>query len=152
MKDSLFISDVSKGEDGSLGCFVSVTSLPSMKSRGHWSESASHWLFLYVKPFNVALQRYHETYFTSWLFPPAGISSRLRELPRCTHVPSFGILAKLGNNPPLPFAKTSWQEPCKYQPYCCFLCCWCFFDLCRSSKLSFYVRGRGQQPDKAPRA
>lgn len=62
--------------------FVSVASLPSVKSGGHWSESASHWLFLYVKPFIVALQRYHETYFTSWLFPTGGISSRLRGLPQ----------------------------------------------------------------------
>lgn len=103
--------------------FVSVASLPSVKSGGHWSESASHWLFLYVKPFNVALRRYHETYFTSWLFPTGGISSRLRGLPQCTHVSSFGIVVEPGNNPPLNFAKLSatWQEPCKYQPYC-----WCF--------------------------
>lgn len=86
--------------------FVSVGSLRSVKSGGHWSESPSHWLFLYVKPFNVALQRYHETYFTCRLFPPGGISSCLRGLPRCTHVPSFGIDAKLGNNPPLKSAKT----------------------------------------------
>lgn len=55
--------------------FVSVRSLGSVKSEGHWSESPSHWLFLYVKPFNVALQRYHETYFTSPLFPsPEGLA------------------------------------------------------------------------------
>lgn len=123
--------------------FVPVRSLRSVKSGGHWSESPSHWLFLYVKPSNVALQRYHETYFTSWLSPPppGGISSRLRGLPRSTLVLSFGITARLGNNPPLHFAKTerSLAGGCKYQPYCCFLCCRCFFDPCWSIKLSFYV-------------
>lgn len=78
---------------------VSVGSLHGVKSGGRWSESPSHWLFLYVKLFNVAPQRYYETYFTSRLMPPGGISSRLRGLPQCTHVPSFGIGARLGNDP-----------------------------------------------------
>jgi len=50
--------------------FVCLTSLRSVKSEGHWSESPSHWLFLYVKPSNVALQRYHETCLTCRLMPP----------------------------------------------------------------------------------
>ena len=113
------------GEDGTLNCclFVSLRSLPCVKSGGHWIESPSHWLFLYVKPCNVALQRYHETYFTSWLIPPGRISLCLRGLPRHTHVPSFGINTELEiiHLSPLPKLSAAWLELHEYHPYCCFL-------------------------------
>lgn len=115
--------------------------LRGVKSGGHWSESPSHWLFLYVKPFNVALQRYHETYFTSQLMPPGGISSRLRGLPRCTHVPSFGINAQLGSNPRLSSANTSWLFLAGAPRIPTILSFSGAFDPCRCSKLSFFRSG-----------
>lgn len=82
--------------------FVSVRSLRGVKSGRHWSESPSHWIFLYVKPFNVALQRYHETYFTSRpsLVPPEGlalVSGGYRDAlmyPRLASVPSLEIIQR----------------------------------------------------------
>lgn len=97
--------------------FVSLRSLRGVKSGGHWSESPSHWLFLYVKPFNVALQRYHEAYFTSRLFPPGEISSRLRGLPRYTHVPWHRCQAWKQSTSQL---SASWLGPHEYQSFCCF--------------------------------
>jgi len=54
--------------------------------------------------------------------PPGGISPRLRGLPRCIRVPSFGINAELGNNPPLCKRRSaSCLRPHEYQPHC-FVC------------------------------
>lgn len=117
---SLYLIDVLNGGRWHAHCclFVSVRSLLRVKSGGHWSESPSHWLFLYVKPCNVALQRYHETYFTSWLIPPGEIRLCLRGLPRHTHVPSFGIYIELEiiHLSPLPKLSAAWLELHEYHP------------------------------------
>lgn len=122
-----------------------VGSLRSVKSGGHCSESPSHCLFLYVKPSNVALQRYHETCLPSRLMPPGGISARLRGLPPCTPVPSFGFGARLGNNPRPSFARTEHLlagGPLNTIHTVVYLCCWSFSDPWSCSKLSSQVRGR----------
>lgn len=105
--------------------FVSVTSLRGVKSGGHWSESPSHWLFLYVKPFNVALRRYHEAYFTSQPVPPGGIRARLRGLPRRILI-WHQLLEVIHCVSARPKLSACWLEPHKYSPYCYFYW-WCAF-------------------------
>lgn len=97
-----------------LRLFVSVRSLCRVKSGGHWSKSASHWLFLYVSLFIVALQRYHETYFTSWPMPPpeglAHVSRGNSDALQCPGLASTPSLAVIHLAPP-PKLSCHWPWP-----------------------------------------
>lgn len=86
------------------------------------------------------------------LFPRAeGFACVSRGYHHALMYPPLAIVAKVGNNPPRSFCQKLsiflGREPIYTSHSVVFSCCRGFCDLCRSCKLSLYVRGQCQRPD-----
>lgn len=119
--------------------FVFVRSLCGVKSGGHWSESPSHWLFLYVKTIQCGPAEIPRKYISHLGECPleglAPVSEGYRDAlvyPRLASMPSLEIIHPSAP----PTLSASWLEPHEYHPYCWVFVLF-FFYPCKCRKLPF---------------